>query len=82
MNYVCELAVLVKEVCNGGVACSCLQLGSLEKTVRASLIALWFVLRQPFFCRKYDVTSYVKGQTISKVNYGLLNSPKTQRKYT
>ena len=28
-----------------------LKLGSLEKTV-SSLIALWFVLRQPFFCRK------------------------------
>ena len=32
-----------------GVACSLLQLGGLEKTVRASLIALWFVLKQPFF---------------------------------
>ena len=47
-----ELAVLGKEVCNGGVACSCLQLRSLEKTVRASLIALWFVLRPPFFLEK------------------------------
>jgi hypothetical protein len=36
-----------EEVCNGDVACSRLQLGSLEKTVKASLIALWLVLRQP-----------------------------------
>ena len=36
----------------GGIACSRLQLGSMEKTVRASLIALWFVLRQPFFVEK------------------------------
>ena len=47
-----KVAVLGKEVCNGGVACSCLQLRSLEKTVRASLIALWFVLRPPFFLEK------------------------------
>ena len=36
-----------------------LAVGSLNKTITASLIALWFVLRQPFFCRKNDVTSYV-----------------------
>ena len=48
----CELAVLGKEVCNWGVTCSCLQLGSLEKTVKASLIALWYVLRPPFFVEK------------------------------
>ena len=36
----------------GGVACSRLQLGCMEKTVIASLIALWFVLRQPFFVEK------------------------------
>ena len=42
---------LGKEVCNGGVACSHFQLRSLKKTVGASLIALWFVLRQSF-CRK------------------------------
>jgi len=29
--------VFKKEVCNGGVACSLLKLGSLEKTVIASL---------------------------------------------
>ena len=29
--------MLAKEVCNGGVACSILKLGSLEKTVIASL---------------------------------------------
>ena len=29
--------VIIKEVCNGGVACSLLKLGSLEKTVIASL---------------------------------------------
>ena len=42
---------LGKEVCSGGVACSHFQLRSLKKTVGASLIALWFVLRQSF-CRK------------------------------
>ena len=31
------MAMLGKEVCNGGVACSLLKLGSLEKTVIASL---------------------------------------------
>ena len=30
-------AVAIKEVCNGGVACSLLKLGSLEKTVTAYL---------------------------------------------
>ena len=29
-----------------------LAVGSLNKTITASLIALWFVLRQPLFCRK------------------------------
>ena len=33
-------STVIKEVCNRGVACSLLKLGSLEKTV----IALWFVL--------------------------------------
>ena len=42
----------------GGVACSRLQLGCMEKTVIASLIALWFVLRQPFFVEK--MKSYVR----------------------
>ena len=31
-----------------------LKLESAEKPVRSSLIALWFVVRQPFFCRKND----------------------------
>ena len=41
-----------EEVCNGGVACSRLQLGSLEKIVGASLIPLCFILRQLFFVEK------------------------------
>ena len=32
-----------KEVCNGGVACSLLKLGSLEKTIIASLFHIFFV---------------------------------------
>ena len=43
---------LGKEICNGGLAFGCLQLGSLEKTVGASFIALWFVLRQSFFVER------------------------------
>ena len=46
-----------KEVCNGGVACSLLKLGSLEKTVIASLIALCFVQRQSIF-RGNDLSCY------------------------
>ena len=39
-----------KEVCNGGVACSLLKLGSLEKTVIACFsISLWFAPRHHFF---------------------------------
>jgi hypothetical protein len=33
----CVMQGIGKEVCNGGVACSFLKLGSLEKTVIASL---------------------------------------------
>ena len=48
LDYLFYFACSVKnkEVCNGGVACSLLQLGSLEKTVIATVVctqALFFV---------------------------------------
>jgi hypothetical protein len=47
----------VKEVCNGGVACSLLELGSLEETVIASLFhsGLHSIT---IFCGKNDVICY------------------------
>ena len=41
-----------KEVCNGGVACSILKLGSLEKTVTASLFHSGLHSGSPFFVKK------------------------------
>ena len=41
-----------KEVCNGGVACSLLKLGSLEKTVVASLFHSRLHSSSPFFVEK------------------------------
>ena len=41
-----------KEVCNGGVACSLLKLGSLEKTVIASLFHSGLHSGSPFFVKK------------------------------
>ena len=41
-----------KEVCNGGVACSLLKLGSLEKTVTASLFHSGLHSSSPFFVEK------------------------------
>ena len=41
-----------KEVCNGGVACSLLKLGSLEKTVTASLFHSGLHSCSPFFVEK------------------------------
>ena len=43
--------VVSKEVCNGGVACSLLKLGSLEKTVTASLFHS-IALKQSFSVEK------------------------------
>jgi hypothetical protein len=45
-----------KEVCNGGVACCLLKLGSLEKTVIASLFH--------FFCGKNNVICYFGEQQV------------------
>ena len=47
---------IIKEVCNGGVACSLLKLGSLEKTVTASLFHSGLHSSSPFFCRKNHTT--------------------------
>ena len=44
--------VVSKEVCNGGVACSLLKLGSLEKTVTASLFHSGLHSSSPFFVEK------------------------------
>ena len=41
-----------KEVCNGGVACSLLKLGSLEKTVVASPFHSGLHSSSPFFVEK------------------------------
>ena len=41
-----------KDVCNGGVACSLLKLGSLEKTVTASLFHSGLHSSSPFFVEK------------------------------
>ena len=41
-----------KEVCNGGVACSLLKLGSLEKSVTASLFHSGLHSSSPFFVEK------------------------------
>ena len=41
-----------KEVCNGGVACSLLKLGSLEKTVTAPLFHSGLHSSSPFFVEK------------------------------
>ena len=46
--------VFIKEVCNGGVACSLLKLGSLEKTVIASLFHSG-LHSGTIFCGKNDV---------------------------
>ena len=69
-DYFCILTKFVKEAPIGE--------GSLEKTVRAFLIALCFVLREPFFCRKNDVTCHVSTEQFpfpssgfSSVNHSL-----------
>ena len=43
---------LDKEVCNGGVACSLLKIGSLEKTIIASLFHSGLHSSSPFFVEK------------------------------
>ena len=51
-------SIVTKEVCNGGVACSLLKLGSLEKTVIASLFHSGLHSSSPFFVEKttlYDL---------------------------
>ena len=45
-----------KEVCNGGVACSLLKLGNLEKIIIASLFHSG--LLRHHFCAKNDVMFY------------------------
>ena len=52
---------MYKEVCNGGVACSLLKLGSLEKTVIASLFHSGLD-SAPFFVEKNDVICYFEKQ--------------------
>ena len=49
--------VIIKEVCNGGVACSLLKLGSLEKTVIASLFHS-SLHSGTIFCGKNDDICY------------------------
>ena len=44
--------LMSKEVCNRGVACSLLKLGSLEKTVTASLFHSGLHSSSPFFVEK------------------------------
>ena len=46
-----------KEVCNRGVACSLLKLGSLEKNRYSFSVPLWFALRHHLFVEK--TMSYV-----------------------
>ena len=52
-----KYAVITKEVCNRGVACSLLKLGSLEKKRYSFSIPLCFALRHHFFVEK--MISYV-----------------------
>ena len=47
-----EYWLMDKEVCNGGVACSLLNLGSLEKPVIASLFHSGLHSSSPFFVEK------------------------------
>ena len=52
IKYGIILVKFIKEVCNGGVACSLLKLGSLEKTVTASLFHSGLHSSSPFFVEK------------------------------
>ena len=52
------IEINAKEVCNGGVACSLLKLGSLEKTVIASLFYSG-LHSGTIFCGKNDVICYL-----------------------
>ena len=47
-----KYCLVSKEVCNGGVACGLLKLGSLEKTVTASLFHSGLHSSSPFFVEK------------------------------
>ena len=49
---------LIKEVCNRGVACSLLKLGSLEKTVIASLFYSGLHSGSPFLSKKGHILSF------------------------
>ena len=52
IKEVCNGGVACSQVCNGGVACSLLKLGSLEKTVIASLFHSGLHSSSPFFVEK------------------------------
>ena len=52
-----------KEVCNGGVACSLLKLGSLEKTIISSLFHSG-LLPGTIFCGKKDAICYFREQQV------------------
>ena len=54
--------MLSKEGCNRGVACSLLKLGSLEKTVIASLFHSGLHSGSIKFCGKNDVICYFSEQ--------------------
>ena len=56
-----SICVLTKEVCNRGVACSLLKLGSLEKTVIASLFHSG-LHSGTIFCGKNDVICHFREQ--------------------
>ena len=57
-----------KEGCNRGPGLSAaIYQGSLEKTVGASLIALWFVLKSLFFVEKWTI-SY-EGQRLCSADF-------------
>ena len=51
--------LILKEVCNGGVACSLLKLGSLEKTVIASLFHSGLHSSSPFFVEKTTLPEFL-----------------------
>ena len=59
--------LFVKEGCNGGHSLSAaIKLGSLEKTVGASLIALWSVLSSLFFVEKTKLHNLLPGRSASR----------------
>ena len=56
-----DLVVFIKEVCNRGVVCSLLKLGSLEKTFIASLFHSG-LHSGTIFCGKNDDISHIREQ--------------------